>query len=173
MDKQQTIEGKLLEMVENCKKEKKKEKTRNCEKLRTSTPPPPLTEPTTKALWQPPPPAFGLTDLVVSIGGGRGSQRCSPSLGSFAFTSSRGLNRPDRASFIFSPGELRVKFLLDCGVHGGRRQPMCDPEGCSTVWGAVGGGGTPTPLRRGGFRFRFRMAVRYWLTSEAASRLAG
>ena len=29
--------------------------------------------------------------------------------------------------------------------HGGRRQPMCDPEGCSTVWGAVGGGGTPTP----------------------------
>ena len=35
--------------------------------------------------------------------------------------------------------------------HGGGRQPMCDPEGCSTVWGAVGGGGgTPTPLRRGG-----------------------
>ena len=33
--------------------------------------------------------------------------------------------------------------------HGGRRQPMCDPEGCSTVWGAVGGG-DPTPLRKGG-----------------------
>ena len=27
---------------------------------------------------------------------------------------------------------------------------MCDPEGCSTVWGAVGGGGGGTPLRRGG-----------------------
>ena len=29
--------------------------------------------------------------------------------------------------------------------HGGWRQPMCDPEGCSTVWGAVGGGGGPHP----------------------------
>ena len=29
--------------------------------------------------------------------------------------------------------------------HGGGRQPMCDPEGCSTVWGAVGGGGGPPP----------------------------
>ena len=37
--------------------------------------------------------------------------------------------------------------------HGGRRQPMCDPEGCVTVLGAVGGinggcrggGGTPPP----------------------------
>ena len=33
--------------------------------------------------------------------------------------------------------------------HGGRRQPMCDPEGCSTVWGAVGGG-DPTPPPKGG-----------------------
>ena len=37
---------------------------------------------------------------------------------------------------------------MNC-IHGGGRQPMCGPEGCSTVWGAVGGG-TPTPLRRGG-----------------------
>ena len=38
-----------------------------------------------------------------------------------------------------------------CAVHGGRRQPMCDPEGCSTVWGAVGGGGPhPPPKGRGG-----------------------
>ena len=29
--------------------------------------------------------------------------------------------------------------------HGGRRQPMCDPEGCATVLGAVGGGGGPPP----------------------------
>ena len=35
--------------------------------------------------------------------------------------------------------------------HGGRRQPMCDPEGCSTVWGAVGGGGgDPHPPPKGG-----------------------
>ena len=35
-----------------------------------------------------------------------------------------------------------------CPGHGGRRQPMCDLEGCSIVWEAVegGGGGTP-PLR--------------------------
>ena len=30
--------------------------------------------------------------------------------------------------------------------HGGRRQPMCDPEGCSTVWGAVGRGGAAPPF---------------------------
>ena len=35
-------------------------------------------------------------------------------------------------------------------IHGGRRQPMCDPEGCSTVWGAVGGGGGPPPPSEGG-----------------------
>ena len=34
--------------------------------------------------------------------------------------------------------------------HGGRHQPMCDPEGCSTVWGAVGGGGDPHPPPKGG-----------------------
>ena len=34
--------------------------------------------------------------------------------------------------------------------HGGGRQPMCDPEGCSTVWGAVGGGGPPPPSEGGG-----------------------
>ena len=28
--------------------------------------------------------------------------------------------------------------------HGGRRQPMCDPEGCATVLGAEGGG-DPSP----------------------------
>ena len=28
-----------------------------------------------------------------------------------------------------------------CAKHGGRRRPMCDPEGCATVLGAVGGGG--------------------------------
>ena len=34
--------------------------------------------------------------------------------------------------------------------HGGRQQPMCDPEGCATLLGAVGGG-TPTPPQgRGG-----------------------
>ena len=27
---------------------------------------------------------------------------------------------------------------------------MCDPEGCSTVWGAVGGGGGPPPPSEGG-----------------------
>ena len=26
-------------------------------------------------------------------------------------------------------------------THGGRRRPMCDPQGCATVLGAVGGGG--------------------------------
>ena len=31
------------------------------------------------------------------------------------------------------------------GAHGGGRQPMCDPEGCSTVWGAVGGGDPHPP----------------------------
>ena len=36
-------------------------------------------------------------------------------------------------------------------THGGGRQPMCDPEGCSTVWGAVGGGGgDPHPPPKGG-----------------------
>ena len=30
-------------------------------------------------------------------------------------------------------------------MHGGRRQPICDPEGCATVLGAVGEG-TPPPL---------------------------
>ena len=35
-------------------------------------------------------------------------------------------------------------------IHGGGRQPMCDPEGCSTVWGAVGGGGGPHPPPKGG-----------------------
>ena len=34
--------------------------------------------------------------------------------------------------------------------HGGGRQPMCDPEGCSTVWGAVGGGGPHPPPKGGG-----------------------
>ena len=34
--------------------------------------------------------------------------------------------------------------------HGGGRQPMCDPEGCSTVWGAVGGGEPPPPSEGGG-----------------------
>ena len=29
--------------------------------------------------------------------------------------------------------------------HGGRRRPMCDPEGCATVLGAVGGGGGAPP----------------------------
>ena len=33
--------------------------------------------------------------------------------------------------------------------HGGWRQPMCDPEGCSTVWEAVGGG-DPPPSEEGG-----------------------
>ena len=27
---------------------------------------------------------------------------------------------------------------------------MCDPEGCSTIWGAVGGGGGPHPPPKGG-----------------------
>ena len=39
-------------------------------------------------------------------------------------------------SFLQSPCHL---------THGGHRQPMCDPEGCSTVWGAVEGG-TPPPF---------------------------
>ena len=29
--------------------------------------------------------------------------------------------------------------------HGDRRQPMCDPEGCATVVGVVGGGGGLPP----------------------------
>ena len=33
-------------------------------------------------------------------------------------------------------------------VHGGRCQPMCDPERCATVLGPVGGGGG----RQGGER---------------------
>ena len=45
---------------------------------------------------------------------------------------------------------LRVSPLLwplrqPTSNHGGRRQPMCNLEGCSTVWGAVGGG-TPPPF---------------------------
>ena len=47
---------------------------------------------------------------------------------------------------------MAVEGLL-MAVHGGCRQPMCDPEGCSTVWGAVGGGGggfvDPKPAERG------------------------
>ena len=39
---------------------------------------------------------------------------------------------------------VHIGFFAHC-FHGGRRQPMCDPEGCATVWGAVGGGGTPPP----------------------------
>ena len=39
---------------------------------------------------------------------------------------------------------------LFCCMHGGWRQPMCDPEECSTGWGALGGGGTPPPSEGGG-----------------------
>ena len=46
-------------------------------------------------------------------------------------------------------GHKGTQRVVPCRGHGGGRQPMCDPEGCSTVWGAVGGG-DPTPLRRGG-----------------------
>ena len=35
--------------------------------------------------------------------------------------------------------------LILARCHGGRRQPRCDPEGCATVLGAVGGGRTPPP----------------------------
>ena len=31
--------------------------------------------------------------------------------------------------------------------HRGHRQPMCDPKGCATVWGAVRGGYPPPPLQ--------------------------
>ena len=41
----------------------------------------------------------------------------------------------------------------------GRRQPMCDPEGCSTVWGAVGGGG-PLSLTQTQHLFRQAPAKR-------------
>ena len=37
--------------------------------------------------------------------------------------------------------------MVDWVIHGGRRRPMCDPEGCSTVWGVVGGGGGTPHLR--------------------------
>ena len=50
---------------------------------------------------------------------------------------------------ILSPKALYGCVVLLLQTHGGGSQPMCDPEGCSTVWGAVGGGGG-TPLRRGG-----------------------
>ena len=46
-------------------------------------------------------------------------------------------------------GANKRPLLLWWG-HGGGRQPMCDPEGCSTVWGAVGGGGGPPPPSEGG-----------------------
>ena len=53
-----------------------------------------------------------------------------------------------RSDVVRCPADKRPPLTPN---HGGGRQPMCDPEGCSTVWGAVGGGGgTPTPLRRGG-----------------------
>ena len=49
-----------------------------------------------------------------------------------------------------SPGLQNGRLAKEAG-HGGGRQPMCDPEGCSTVWGAVkGGGGTPPPSEGGG-----------------------
>ena len=41
--------------------------------------------------------------------------------------------------------EYKLVQTLYTAHHGGRRQPMCDPEGCSTVWGAVGGGGGGGP----------------------------
>ena len=44
---------------------------------------------------------------------------------------------------------VRVWVRARCR-HGGDRQPMCDPEGCSTVWGAVGGGGGHPPPKGGG-----------------------
>ena len=44
-----------------------------------------------------------------------------------------------------------TNLLIITAKHGGGRQPMCDPEGCSTVWGAVGGGGgDPHPPPKGG-----------------------
>ena len=46
--------------------------------------------------------------------------------------------------------QSRDKTRRERGDHGGWRQPMCDPEGCSTVWGAVEGGGGPHPPPKGG-----------------------
>ena len=43
---------------------------------------------------------------------------------------------PARAFAFLHKRKKRTGWL-----HGGRRQPMCDPEGCATVLGAVGGGG--------------------------------
>ena len=40
---------------------------------------------------------------------------------------------------------FEVIFKNVSSRHGGRRQPMCDPEGCATVLGAVGGRGEPPP----------------------------
>ena len=40
---------------------------------------------------------------------------------------------------------MHVCMLSPLSKHGGGRQPMCDPEGCSTVWEAVGGGGGAPP----------------------------
>ena len=47
-------------------------------------------------------------------------------------------------------GQQKQNEAQEKKEHGGWCQPMCDPEGCSTVWGAVGGGGGPTPPPKGG-----------------------
>ena len=61
----------------------------------------------------------------------------------------------DRRPFNLVLGSIKMfpfLFVLICSgvkkslLHGGRRQPMCDPEGCATVWGAVGGGDPHPPL---------------------------
>ena len=67
------------------------------------------------------------------------------------------LQRPIFEAFGDSLGTKPVNQQRPHAMHGGRRQPMCDPEGCSTVWGAVGGGGgthpppfvDPNPAERG------------------------
>ena len=66
-------------------------------------------------------------------------------LGTVALKKRRVMGTGDGVSQVNSGRALCVSL-----IHGGWRQPMCDPEGCSTVWGAVGGGGTPPPSEGGG-----------------------
>ena len=48
------------------------------------------------------------------------------------------------APLLYSSQRPHVRSEIS-SLHGDRRQPMCDPEGCATVLGAVGGGDPQPP----------------------------